>query len=404
MLDDRTLLAGAFAAFTQELQRRGLDQSMATLPRLTGHRTRDWAAFSKTYQKVLAALPDNAELRQALAATVMQGMLASLHDNHVDWGKGRAASGIPAGESYGLGILTLFGGRIPADATSGDVMAPLYLKSVAPGSPAAQVGLRPGDIITAVNDVPTFVNGMFSTGVLPWLLPRYPQNDKVRVTLQRPATGQTWTVELQPALFRESPPEPSVKLVHGDIAEVELPQFAANSADKVLQGIASLRKSTQLRGVILDLRGNGGGSAEEVAKLLGAFAHGKVWSKDCNVRGRCTANYTNDTTPLLHLPLVVLTDSLCASACDAFSGAVKDLKLGKLVGSRTAGVVSGLPAGYVLNDDSTLLLVSRHEVSANGEIINGIGVATDYQAPLTAPDLSAGRDPGIDKALLLLTS
>jgi carboxyl-terminal processing protease len=58
----------------------------------------------------------------------------------------------------------------------------------------------------------------------------------------------------------------------------------------------------------------------------------------------------------------------------------------------------------VLNDDSTLLLVSRHEVSANGEIINGIGVAADYQAPLTAPDLSAGRDPGIDKALLLLTS
>src|SRR5256886_4146389 len=46
------------------------------------------------------------------------------------------------------------------------------------------------------------------------------------------------------------------------------------------------------------------------------------------------------SVPLLHLPLVVLTDRNCASACDAFSGAVKDLRLGTLVGTRTAGIVA----------------------------------------------------------------
>ena len=53
------------------------------------------------------------------------------------------------------------------------------------------------------------------------------------------------------------------------------------------------------------------------------------------MRGNCPANYTGTGVPLLHLPLVVLTDRTCVSACDAFSGAVKDLRLGTLVGTRT---------------------------------------------------------------------
>jgi carboxyl-terminal processing protease len=92
----------------------------------------------------------------------------------------------------------------------------------------------------------------------------------------------------------------------------------------------------------------------------------------------------------------------CASACDAFSGAVRDLGAGKIVGTRTAGFVSGPASGYLLNDGSQLILAARHELSAAGEIINGIGVAPDHHIPLTADDLSAGRDPGLDKARALL--
>jgi carboxyl-terminal processing protease len=257
--------------------------------------------------------------------------------------------------------------------------------------------------MVAVNGVPLVTNGIVSAGVFESLHPKSPQ-DTVRLTVQRPATNQTLTVDMRTATLPVPDMTPSVTLRHGDIADVVLPGFFPGNADDVLKKIAELRKNTQLRGVILDLRGNGGGRGEEVAKLLGAFAHDKVWSSDCDVRGHCTANRTDDTTPLLNLPLVVLTSSMCASACDAFSGAVKDLKLGKLVGARTQGIVAGLPRGYTLDDNSTLLLVSRHQVSANGETINGIGVAVDYQAPLTAQDLSAGRDPGIDEALSLLTS
>ena len=56
VLDDRVLLAGAFAGFTQELDQLGLDQPDATMPALTGHRDSDWAAFAAVYQKVTRQL------------------------------------------------------------------------------------------------------------------------------------------------------------------------------------------------------------------------------------------------------------------------------------------------------------------------------------------------------------
>jgi carboxyl-terminal processing protease len=98
----------------------------------------------------------------------------------------------------------------------------------------------------------------------------------------------------------------------------------------------------------------------------------------------------------------VLTDRNCVSACDAFSGAVKDLRLGTLVGTRTAGIVSGPATGYLLDDGSLLGLPAKHELSAHHELINGVGVAPDYYLPITAQDLSTGRDPDVTKALTAL--
>ena len=99
---------------------------------------------------------------------------------------------------------------------------------------------------------------------------------------------------------------------------------------------------------------------------------------------------------------MVLTDRGCASACDAFCGAVRDLGLGPLVGTRTSGLVSGPAGGYLLADGSALFFPSRHELSANREVINGIGVAPDHHVPSSAEDLSAGRDRALDKAVALL--
>ena len=85
VLDDRVLLAGAFAGFTQELDRLGMDQPGAAMPALTGHRDSDWTAFAAVYQKVTSQLRASPAQRQELAAATMTSIIASLHDNHARW-------------------------------------------------------------------------------------------------------------------------------------------------------------------------------------------------------------------------------------------------------------------------------------------------------------------------------
>jgi carboxyl-terminal processing protease len=401
VLDDRVLLAGAFAGLTQELDRLGLDQAGATMPALSGNRVTDWEAFAAVYQRVISALPDRAAVRQAAAAATVRGMVASLNDNHAQWQYPQLPPGYQPGDGYGLGITTSPVAPLAATAPA-EALPPLFVTSVPPGSPAARQDLRPGDIIVSVNGAPPFAGGVISEGAIALLFPQYPLGGPVTVRLRRPATGRTWTAIMTPALFPVPAPAVSARLLPNDIAYVKLPGFFPGAANQVLAAVSALARTTTLHGVVLDLRGNTGGSPAEVAQLLGAFTHGTVWSYDCDVTGHCTANTTSSTTPLLHLPLAVLTDRDCASACDAFAGAVNDLRLGALIGTRTAGIVAGPAMVYELDDGSLLGLPSPHELGADREIINGIGVAPGYYVPLTAADLSAGHDPAVARALTLL--
>ena len=400
VLDDRVLLAAAFAGFTQELDRLGMDRPDATMPALTGDRGRDWTAFAAVYHKVASQVSASPAQRQALAAATLTGMIASLHDNHARWEYPAPPPGSVPGD---LGIM-MSPSYLLADTAPQEALPPLFVTAVEPGSPADSHGVRAGDIIVSVNGAPPFADGIISDGVMNLLYGPYPQAGRVSVRLQRPATGRTWTVTLTPA-FNQAPPPPGVSpsLLNGDIAYVQLSGFFPGAADLVLQTTSNLANGVKLHGLILDLRGNGGGDPAEVSRLLGAFIHGKAYSYDCDVHGSCAARYTDNSVPLLHLRLVVLTDRNCVSACDAFSGAVKDLRLGALVGTRTAGIVSGPAAGYLLDDGSLLGLPAKHELGADHELINGIGVAPDYYVPLTAQDLSTGHDPDITKALTLLS-
>jgi carboxyl-terminal processing protease len=403
VLESRSLLVPTFATLTQELQRRGLDQPVATLPAFTGKKEGkkeedDWAAFSQVYEQITARLPQDPALQQAVAEVTMRALVDSLNDNHARWQRGPQVRA----NWTGMRLSGFQAGRPDPVATE-----PLFVAAVDHGGAADVAGVRPGDEIFAVNGVPPYVNGVLSGGVVKWIT-QSTIGTPVELTVHRPATDANLTVTVMPGPplgepGPGGPPGVEANLVDGNIAYVRLPGFFPGAADDVLQAIAALRNNATLRGVILDLRGNAGGMPTEVFRLLGAFGHDAVTSYWCDVKDHCTANRTDDSVALLNLRLVALTDRNCASACDSFTSAVKDLHLGTLIGTRTAGAVAG-PAGglYRLDDGSTITLPKYHELAANGEIVNTIGVAPDYYAPLTAADLSAGRDPGIAKAVELL--
>ncbi|MFI6818806.1 S41 family peptidase [Nonomuraea sp. NPDC050328] len=401
-LDNRLVLRAAFAGFTQELQRRSKDHPAATMPALTGDREADWAAFADVYTKVTAALNTDAATLQALAAATMRAMVASLGDNHARWDRPEPDANNPepdpGGDRMTVKAVGISGISVhPEDKAA---KAPLYVTSVEAGSPAAKRGIKPGDILVSINGHAPFVNGVFVPSALdPLFLNR---DAPVTFRLRRPTNGRTWTLTVKPAEFVVFRPEISAKRLADGVAYVKVPGFFGGVADKVRAAVEDLRKAGTITGVVLDLRGNGGGSPREVTRLLGAFAHGKVTSYFCDVHDSCAANRTDDTVPLLNLPFVVLTDRGCASACDDFSAAVKGLGLAPLVGSRTAGVVSGPGEPYFLDDGSVLGLPSKHHRGPGKEIVDTIGVAADHFLPMTAEDLAAGRDPALAKALDLL--
>ena len=405
-LDDRGLLAAAFAGLTQQLDRLGLDQPGATMPALTGNHDSDWTRFAAVYQRITSKLPAKAVRQQAAVAT-MTAMVKALNNNHSYWFYPVSFPGCHRGlcPPYDLGLFTS-PDAFRAQRNPGEALPPLYVRYVFPTSPAARAGVRPGDVITKVDGSAPFTDGMYSPGVTNLLYQQYPQLQTVRLTLRWPVTGATRTITLTPARYNPPfPPPVTSKLLAGHIGYVNISNlgFPGNAGSQVLAAISKLEKKAKLRGVILDVRGNGGGAPAGIAGVAGLLEHGRPWGYGCPLTGTCTAEYPNSKMPLLHLPLAVLTDRACVSACDQFAAAVKDLHLGTLIGTRTAGA-TGAAAVFsrILNDGSALQLTTKTFLAAGHEIIDGIGVAPGYYIPLTAKDVATGHDPNIAKALAVL--
>ncbi|WP_329083422.1 S41 family peptidase [Streptosporangium sp. NBC_01469] len=399
-LDASSLLMAGFIALTQELNRDGRDVPEATMPALTGDRKADWAAFETVFRKITDQVPD---LRDRLAVVTLEAVVAALGDNHARWAHDvKRHPDHYDGDGYGLGIAANVNGP-QADANLGVALPPLFVTTVQGGA-AQAARLRPGDIIEAVNESAPFIDGK-ATPAIAALYPQYPDARPVRLRLLRQATGRRWSVTLKPGLYQRDLATLQVvrsELLEDDIAYVRMTAFAPDSANRVLKAVSRLRTGRTLSGVVLDLRGNGGGSPVEATRLVSAFVHGKVTAYQCTVDARCEASRTDDTVELLGLPLVVLVDRGCASACEHFSSAVKDLRIGRLVGTRTAGVVSGPAQPYLLADNTLLSFPDRHHLGPNREVIDKIGVPPDHYVPLTPKDAAAGRDPALAKALTLL--
>ncbi|SNS51273.1 carboxyl-terminal processing protease [Streptosporangium subroseum] len=399
-LDARSLLAAGLVALTQELNRSGRDVPEATMPALTGDRRADWTAFETTYRKITDQVPG---LRDRLAVVTLESIVAALGDNHARWTHDvKRPPDYYDGDGYGLGLKANVSGP-QMDADPGAALPPLFVTTVQGGA-AQAAGLRPGDVIESINGSAPFIDGK-PTPAIAALYPQYPDARPVRLRLLRQTIGRRWTVTLKPGLYQRDLATLQLvrsKLLEDDIAYVRMTGFAPGSANRVLKAISRLRTGRTLSGVVLDLRGNGGGSPVEAIRLLSAFVHGKVTAYQCTVDGRCLTSWTDDTVELLNLPLAVLTDRGCASACEHFSSAVKDLRIGRLVGTRTAGVISGPARGYLLANNTLLSFPGRHHLGPDREVIDRIGVPPDHYVPLTPKDTAAGRDPALAKALTLL--
>lgn len=263
----------------------------------------------------------------ALAKSGIDGALDSLdpHSSYFDAAEFRELLDDQQSEYSGIGATI-------ANYTNAG-QTDTYVVAVFPGSPAARTGLGFGDKIQAVNGEK--VSGMASEIVRDKVRGR--DGSTVRLVIERASSGKTESFELRRSLVPQ-PSIPSAYILRPGIGYVDMSNgFSYSTATELSAALRDLHRQG-MTGLIIDLRGNGGGILEQAVKVSETFLpYGSVIVSQ---RGRHqldnriwrSANRSPES-----VPVVVLVNNDSASASEVVAGALQDNDRALIVGERTFG-------------------------------------------------------------------
>lgn len=209
-----------------------------------------------------------------------------------------------------------------------------YISQPMAGSPAARGGLRPGDHIIKVDT--TDVKGKGSEFVTK-LLKGIP-GTTVSITVDRPYEADSIrTFEITRAKVLQ--PSVTYDTIINNIGYLRLNGFIEKTPAETRAVLESFKKHPEIEGIVIDLRGNGGGLVESAVELVGNFV--PKGTEVMRTRGRNSLDekiYKTTRTPLFpDMPLAILIDGGTASSSEVVSGSLQDLDRAVLIGSRSFG-------------------------------------------------------------------
>lgn len=201
------------------------------------------------------------------------------------------------------------------------------------GMPAAEVGLRKGDIILSIDD--SLMTGKNTTYVSSRL--RGDAGTSFVLKVKRPTTGKTMNFKIT----RRNIKLPDIgcsALMPGGVGYINLGSFTEGSAKSMRRAFVDLRNEGA-RSLVLDLRGNGGGSLKEAIDIINMWVpKGMMLVETKGKTERANAQYTTRMEPVdTVMPIVVLVNGETASAAEIAAGSLQDLDRGVVLGTRTYG-------------------------------------------------------------------
>jgi len=214
------------------------------------------------------------------------------------------------------------------------------------GSPAQKSGLKAGDKITEINgkqvkgksyeDVSAILKGQAGTTVHLVLL-RDGESKPVEKTITREI------IKIDNI--------PYYGMVDEHTGYIKLTGFTQNAAKEMHQAFVKLKEGNDLKGIIIDLRGNGGGLLNEAVDIANLFVERgqEIVSTKGKMADKNHTHLTMNPPVDLNIPLVVLVDHSSASASEILAGSVQDLDRGVILGQRTFGkglVQNVVPLSY----------------------------------------------------------
>jgi carboxyl-terminal processing protease len=266
------------------------------------------------------------------------------------------------GKYYGVGM------QIQPQGNKIVVLAPFE------GTPAYRAGIRPGDVIMAVDGKST--DNMDSAAVANLL--KGPRGTHVSVTMAREGTPKPITFDL----VRDEVSRPSVDLafeIQPNIGYIHLTQFMETTSKDVQDALN--RFGPNLQGLVIDLRENPGGLLNEAVNTADKFLQkGQIVVSQ---RGRAFPDqvYRAPQGSSLKYPIVVLVNRDTASAAEIVSGALQDHDRALIVGETTFG--KGLvQTVFPISEDTGLALTTFHYYTPSGRLIqrnyNGVSLYDYY--------------------------
>ena len=285
-----------------------------------------------------------------------------------------------------VGTYEGIGAWVDASGTFLTIISPM------PGYPAEKAGLIAEDEIIAVDG--TSMAGVDPNVVLTHVMG--PAGSSVTLTIQRKGVAAPFDV----TLIRAKITLHSVdgKMLDNNIAYVSINIFGDTTTAELKSTLTTLLANKPV-GLILDLRNNGGGLLQSGIEVASQFlAQGTVVIEE-QANGTRTSNAVIPGGLASTIPMVVLVNAGTASASEIVSGAIQDTHRGLLVGVKTYGKGSVQDWIDLANNQGAVRITVEHWLTPNGRQINGVGLTPDILVEITQADITAGKDPQLDRAI-----
>jgi carboxyl-terminal processing protease len=343
--------------------------------------------FGDVMQRVRAEYVDPVDDKDLIENSI-NGMLTGL-DPHSSYMNAKAFKDMQIqtkGEFGGLGI------EVNEDKGIIKVVSPID------DTPAARAGIKPGDIITAL-DGKTLM-GMSLNDAVDRM--RGPPNSKIQLTIKR----QNVDKPIEVSLIREIIHIQVVKsrMEPNDIGYVRLSQFTEQADAGIKQAVKNLRAQNggKLRGLVLDLRNNPGGLLDQAVSVSSDFIdQGEIVSTRAR-HPEDSQRWDAKGEDILHgAPLVVLINGGSASASEIVSGALQDHRRAILLGTRSFGKGS-VQTVIPLPGNGAMRLTTARYYTPSGRSIQGLGIIPDVPVQETAeerPTFGGERESDYNKVL-----
>ena len=271
------------------------------------------------------------------------------------------------------------------------VSGKVQIINVMDGTPAQAANLQAGDIILDINGKE--VNGLPLSDVAN--LVRGPENTIVQLTILRNKDKFIKKVsrkEIKIKTLKSS--------VYKNIGYIQISSFLGTSTPNEFMDAVEKTKETQ--GIILDLRGNTGGLLPNAIFIANLFIpDGNIVS----IVGRDNYRfdiYAQDTEFEIDKPMIALVDGASASASEILSGALKDYKRAKLLGTKTFGKGMVQKIMPLPNETGLNLTIAKY-LTPSGSDINKKGISPDIEVKLTAEDFKNRKDIQLETAKKILS-